>query len=171
MRQAPDLRRQSQSMETEMSRPRPSVDDLRRFFSYIPETGCLISSAPFVSRRKLKKYFSWRVEGKYLQEHTIIWAVVTGAYPEHTVDHKDRDGFNNRWLNLREATQAQQQVNRRSFSKSGLRGVYPCRGRWEAQVRFDKKTKSLGVFDTAEEAASVVQKAREDRWAEFAKAA
>ena len=154
-----------------MSRPRPSVEELRRLFSYDPETGRLTSTAPFVSRRRLDRYFSWRVEGKYIQEHTIVWAIMTGSYPEHTVDHKDRDGFNNKWLNLRGATQAQQQVNRRSFSGSGLRGVYPSRrGRWEAQVRFDKKTYHLGTFDTVEEAAAVVQEAREKRWGEFASA-
>jgi len=110
------------------------------------------------------------MEGKLLQEHIIIWAVVTGAYPEQSIDHKDRDGFNNRWLNLRQASQPQQQANRQLFknNKTGHRGVYMNHGRFRGMIRFDKKTYHLGSFDTAEAAAAVVQKAREDRWGQFA---
>lgn len=143
-------------------------------FSYDPLTGDLTPLVASTWRGKNKGYFTWWVGGRSFFAHTLIWAIVTGEFPPETVDHKDLDGFNNRWENLRSASQAQQQANRRLFknNKSGYRGVYEARnGRWEAQIRFDKKTRSLGTYDTPEAAAQVVQKAREAQWGEFARVA
>lgn len=39
--------------------------------------------------------------------HRIIWAVVTGAWPTNEIDHRDTDGKNNKFTNLREATRSQ----------------------------------------------------------------
>lgn len=157
-----------------MHRPRPSVDDLRRLFLYDADTGQLSrpdgTDPTNINKRNYRRISIW---GYVLYVHTIAWAIMTGEYPAETIDHKDLDTLNNRWFNLRPASQAQQQVNRKLFknNKSGFRGVYERRGRFCAMIRFDKKTFHLGTFGTAEEAAEVVQKAREARWGEFARAA
>ena len=56
---------------------------------------------------------------------------------------------------LRNATNKQQKEHLRGAyrnSVSGIRGVYPYRGRWRAQVGHNGKYILVGTFDTAEEA-------------------
>jgi hypothetical protein len=89
-----------------------------------------------------------------------IWAVfyMTGRWPEDEVDHKDLDRSNDRWSNLREATDAQNHMNRRvqRNNHSGLKGVgrQTRGGRWTARVTVDGQTTWLGTFDTPEEASA-----------------
>jgi len=153
---------------------RPSIELLRSLFRYDDFTGILVDCLGVeVGYTDKRNYRVVKIDGRKLYAHTVIWAIKTGQYPKCTLDHKDLNGLNNRWLNLREANQGQQQANRRLFknNKTGHRGVYMDHGRFRAMVRFDKKTYHLGSFDTAEQAAEVVQAAREKRWAEFARAA
>ena len=44
-------------------------------------------------------------------------------------------------------------------STSGYRGVKACGDRWSAEIKYDKKRRALGFFDTAEEAAFAYDKA------------
>lgn len=152
-----------------MPRPRPSVDELWKLFSYNPVTGefGVLGKGHLSIRRG---YLVVSIGGRQISAQTIIWAMMTGEYPKKTIDHEDLDQSNNRWINLREANQAQQQANRRLFknNKTGYRGVYMQCGKFRAQVRFDKKTHSLGTYDTPQEAAKVVQEIRETRWGKFA---
>lgn len=124
-----------------MSRARPSVDELWKLFSYDPVTGAfeVLGEGHLRTRRG---YLIVCIRGVQIAAATIIWAMMTGEYPKKTIDHEDLEPSNNRWINLREANQAQQQANRRLFknNKSGYRGVYlQPSGRWAAYVRFDKK--------------------------------
>jgi hypothetical protein len=154
-----------------MRKNEPDIGRLRATFLYCPLSGNLSyysgELAGFIDKRG---YRVVKFEGRQIFAHNIAWALMTGAFPKGTVDHRDLDGANNRWGNLREASEAQQQVNRRLFknNKTGFRGVYMDHGRFRAMVRIDGKTIHLGSFGTAAEAAAVVQKAREDRWGEFA---
>lgn len=154
---------------------KPTVEELRRAFSYDRQSGFLIGrSGRIVGFMSRDGYLHVKFGGRPYSSHLLIWAIVTGAYPLGTVDHRNLNRADNRWENLREATEAQQQVNRSLFknNKSGYRGVYRTKGgKWCAQIRFDKKTRSLGVYDSAEEASAIVQQARETRWGEFAVAA
>jgi hypothetical protein len=72
------------------------------------------------------------------------------------VDHRDGDGLNNRRKNLRPATKAQNGQNRpqNKNNTSGFKGVswHAQRGRWRAQIMVAGRKKSLGLFDTPEDA-------------------
>ena len=91
--------------------------------------------------------------GRKYKAHRLAWLYMTGVWPSEQIDHIDGDRANNAFSNLREATNAQNQHNRRCVgSASGFKGVYPNSSRagsWVAQ--FNKK--HLGVFETAQEAA------------------
>lgn len=71
---------------------------------------------------------------KYLA-HRLAWLYVYGAWPAKGLDHKDGDASNNRILNLREATPAQQQHNlHRPKGRNPYVGVYQTQGKWAARI-------------------------------------
>jgi hypothetical protein len=82
------------------------------------------------------------------------------------IDHRDHDGTNNRRENLRPCSKRQNNGNsRHRVSTSGFRGVHKHHSeRWVVNVA----GKTLGVFDTPEEAARVRDAAAIERWGEFA---
>ena len=86
-------------------------------------------------------------------------------------DHIDGDGLNNRRSNLRVATRAQNNINRRirSTNRSGIKGVSLDRrsGKWVAQIGLNGKNFRLGKFDTKEEAADAYAKASAEMHKEF----
>jgi len=47
----------------------------------------------------------------------ICWLCMTGDWPEHTIDHIDKDGTNNKWENLRDVTQAENNKNKGPYKK------------------------------------------------------
>ena len=75
------------------------------------------------------------------------------------VDHINLDKLDNRRMNLRIVTKAQNQQNRASFlgSSSKFRGVtfHKGTGEWQAQIRKDGVIKYLGLYVTQEEAALI----------------
>lgn len=81
-------------------------------------------------------------------------------------DHINHNTLDNRRINLRVVTQAQNNQNKagayRSNNSSGVRGVTwkKSHQKWEAQVMVNKKQNYLGLFDILEEAAQAVANAR-----------
>ena len=84
-------------------------------------------------------YIRVMVDGKRYFVHRLIWVMCRGPIPDGMhIDHIDHDPTNNRIENLRLATTAENQRNRRGAqadSKSGIRGVSPQKGGWQARVR------------------------------------
>jgi hypothetical protein len=95
---------------------------------------------------------------KYLA-HRLAWFYVHGVWPAAQIDHIDGDPTNNRFSNLREATNAQNQQNLRN--PKGLNpyvGVHYAREhkRWAARIN----GKHIGYAATAEDARVVYLKAK-----------
>lgn len=91
------------------------------------------------------------VGGRVHAAARLAWLYVTGEWPEHEIDHEDRNPSNNRWLNLRPATRKQNNENRRPFmSFTGMSGVYWHNqfGKWAARIGHNKRIISLGCHDT-----------------------
>lgn len=102
-------------------------------------------------------YMVVRVDGVLYYAHRLAWLYVTGAWPEHILDHFDGDRMNNRFANLREATwevNAQNLRGPKKNSKSGLLGVCWSKNdkRWIAQIYRHGEGRVLGYFKSAEEA-------------------
>lgn len=87
-------------------------------------------------------------------------------------DHLDGDGLNNRRANLREATSNQNMHNRRlnKDNLSGFKGVswHKRDGFWQAGIRADGRSKNLGYYATAEEAARAYDAAARELHGDFA---
>ena len=70
-------------------------------------------------------------------------------------DHRNGNGLDNRWVNLRVCTGPQNVCNRKisKNNTSGFKGVSETKGgRFMAAIAFQQKTYYLGTFDTPEEA-------------------
>jgi hypothetical protein len=90
--------------------------------------------------------------------------------PPEDVDHRNRDGLDNRRENLRKATAQQNMMN--SLSRGGssrFKGASWSRGQWRASIRLNYKTVHLGRFNTEEDAARAYDEAARRLHGEFAR--
>jgi len=136
---------------------------------YAPDTGAwtwLVRSngrvpagSPAVSRGV--RYIAIKIDGRSHPAHRLAVLYMTGAWPDEEVVHRDGDGFNNRWDNIRPATRSQNCANRKLFKNntSGYRGVIRHEGRWAAQIRVNGKNRRIGVFDDLATAAKAYEAA------------
>lgn len=108
--------------------------------------------------------------GKTIYLHRLIMGDPAGV----TIDHRDGDGLDNRRKNLRPATRGQNNANRAAYNVTGYRGVTKVGERFLASISFGRvpgrgKSRHLGRFDTAEEAALAYDAAALERFGEFAR--
>jgi len=97
--------------------------------------------------------------------HRVIMAADDGV----KVDHRDRDGLNNRRSNLRIATLSQNNANSfRPANRAGFRGVVAVGKKWRAQIRRDGARVYLGLYETPEDAARTYDRAAREAHGEFA---
>lgn len=140
---------------------------LKQVYLYEPETGRFLrlqEANSFGGKAKVgtvagsssgERYLRIGIDGKVYRAHRLAWFYVTGEWPEHGVDHIDMNPVNNRWANLRAATQSQNAVNtsRRRDNTSGFKGVKrTVSGGWQAVLHVNGKKLSLGTFKTPQEA-------------------
>jgi hypothetical protein len=101
-------------------------------------------------------YVSIRINGKLYKAHRLAWLHHYGTWPTNLIDHINGNTTDNRIVNLREATHSQNLSNVPAWgtNTSGFKGVSWCRkrGRWKAQIRFQNKRKTIGLFETKQEA-------------------
>lgn len=138
-------------------------DAIKRLFSYDPETGHFTrltgrSAGRIAQSLSTKGYVRIRIGGRWYRAHRLAWLYMTGEWPLRQVDHRNYDRSDNRWRNLREATNAQNHINSKKLttSKSGFRGVHRHRAsaKFSARIKVNGKQRHLGCFDTATEAAA-----------------
>jgi hypothetical protein len=93
----------------------------------------------------------WRISlmNQLFQSHRVAFAIAHGRWPTKGIDHIDGCPGNNRLSNLREATNAENQQNRRMGRKSGYPGVcwVESMKKWKAQITQNRKLYHLGYFD------------------------
>lgn len=135
----------------------PSPEHVKSRLSYDPNSGELTWKTNRQKNRIGKKtgaisqgYLNILVLGRLHRAHRLAWCIMTGAWPEHEIDHINLDRSDNRWDNLRPADKRQnaQNTRLRSNNTSGFKGVSWDRDRrkWRADIKLAKRRKHLGLF-------------------------
>lgn len=120
-----------------------------------------------------KGYFQICVDGKLHLTHRLAWLYMTGEWPKGKLDHVNCDPTDNRFSNLRLATDRQNAGNRKinKNNKSGIKGVHwhKYNRKWVAKIGINGKRKTLGNFDRKEDAAKAYRKAAKEYFGDFAR--
>lgn len=150
---------------------------LLQILVYDPESGELRWRVPKTMGRRraesCKEYRYINIDGEKYRAHQVIWMMQTGEWPSQ-IDHKNTIKSDNKWANLRIATQSQNQFNChvRKHSTVGIKGVsFEKRsGNWYARIRHNGKQRNLGTYSTIEEAKELYDLAASMIAGEFARA-
>jgi hypothetical protein len=115
--------------------------------------------------RAVNTWYATRGAGKYqvLMHREVLKTAAAD------IDHRDRNGLNNRRRNLRAAEHFENCHNRPGLGNvSGFKGVFPNRNGWMARIMVRKRLIYLGTFNTPAEAAHVYNNAAKRLVGEFA---
>lgn len=147
----------------------PSREDLFRHLRYDHDTGLLwwkqkglgrsinrpAGTKSYQHRDGSPRAITITLEYENYSAHRLIWRMVTGDDPaELSVDHINRNPFDNRWSNLRLADHSLQNRNKRAHGVSAYKGVCYCKAakKWQAVAYVEGKAVFLGRFEKEEEA-------------------
>jgi hypothetical protein len=154
-----------------------TLERLRALLSYDPDTGLFQWIAPTSNRvckgaiagvkDKSTGYVRIRLDDTLYHAHRLAWLYMTGEWPTDQIDHISRVKTDNRWSNLRQATQAENKRNlpvMRS-NTSGVPGVtwFKRDQCWRAQIHYQGRGIALGYFSNFDDAVAA-RKAAEARY-------
>ena len=158
-----------------------TYERVREVFAYDPETATVTWLVATSNRVKVGDragslnnggdgYRRICIDGRGYLEHRLIWRWMTGSWPAAQIDHINGDRSDNRWANLREATNAQNLANRgaNKNNTSGFKGVSRFRQRWQASITKDGR-QIHSVYDTPEAAHAAYVAAANELHGEFAR--
>lgn len=151
-----------------------TLERLKRIVSYNPETGLFhrMDDGTVCGYINAFGYRCLNVAGRPYRAHRLAWFYMTGVMPTVYIDHINGEKADNRFYNLRLATNSQNQANRGASrrSKSGIKGVHyqEARGKWIASIWVNGKCNQLGRFDTKEQASAAYQTASNNAFGEYA---
>ena len=158
-----------------------TAEEARQLFSYNPDTGDLTWRVSRGARARAGNAVGWKNGEGYLRTsvnrkryltHRLAWLIHYGSWPRDFIDHINGDRSDNRLVNLREASRAENGRNRGANrnNTSGYKGVswHKANRRWVAQVYSEAGNRHLGCFNTPEEAHAAYCAAAVELYGEFA---
>lgn len=169
------------------AKPLPPLELLNKLFDYKSDLGVITYKVSVSKKIKAgqkagtiteKGYLAIRItidkKSYVFKAHRLIWYIVTGADPgKFQIDHIDGNRLNNKFLNLRLATPAQNGWNRCASqqSKSKIKGAQwnkrnQC---WGAVIKTNGQQIWLGSFPTPELAHMAYCKAAAELHGDFAR--
>lgn len=111
---------------------------------------------------------------RFVQSHTLVvmHRIIVNAPIDKKVDHKNHNTLDDRLINLRICTIAQNNFNRKPQigASSQFKGVYWCKNikKWRARIKINYKLISLGCFDNEAKAAFAYDTKAKQLFGEFA---
>jgi hypothetical protein len=158
-----------------------SQAQLKEVLEYNPDTGLFTRIKSIgSSNRKVgnvagyKKdvgYITIKINRKLYKAHRLAYLYMTGKFPENSIDHINHIKHDNRWINLRDATNSQNHANqvKPKNNTSGYKGV--CWNKqdkkWRAKIEYMYKDIHIGYYTTAEEASEAYKKKATELNGEF----
>ena len=109
-----------------------------------------------------RSYSVW-FDGKNQRAHRVAWYLMTGEWPDDTIDHINGNAKDNRWCNLRVVTQQTNNRNilkPRAHNKLGVQGVRPKGNGFIARITVNGRECYLGFFKSIELASKAYQEAK-----------
>ena len=146
-------------MNTELTAER-----LKEVLNYEPDTGVFTwlhktgsKSSGSVAGTPHKNGYCIRImiDRKCYRAHRLAWLYMTGEWPSLEIDHKNTDGQDNRWVNLRHSDRYLNMQNQRtahSNNKNGLLGVSKQGRKYRARITHNDNNTSLGMHNSPEDA-------------------
>lgn len=150
-----------------------TLERLKEVVSYDPETGIfhrlmrgedkLRHPIPY-KRSPSYPYVVIAIDGVLYRAHRLAVLYMTGVMPEHEVDHDNGIEDDNRWINLKPCTEAENMQNKKKYrnNSSGYTGVsyHKVNKNWIARIFKNGKCIRLGSFSSPELAAEAYAKAK-----------
>lgn len=103
------------------------------------------------SASKANGYRQVEILGVSYLEHRLVWLYVTGVWPKDQLDHINKSRSDNRFSNLRQVDNSENQKNTklRSSNTTGIMGVHvrTDNHKWTARINHNKKRYVLGCFN------------------------
>lgn len=157
----------------------PTPDQLNAIFEYDGDSGnliwkvrkCRIHPGTIADSLDNKGYRTVMISGRNYKVHRIIWAMKIGVWPTNQIDHRDTNKSNNRWDNIRPATNQQNHGNRgkNKNNTSGFKDVVKHNGLWAARITVNDKQIWLGRFEKPEHAYEAVKQGHAHYFGEFSR--
>lgn len=155
-----------------------TAERLRELLDYDPETGAFrwkmsnnnIKIGTIAGTSNCDGYVQISIFRKFYLAHRLAWLYMNSEWPPHEIDHRNSKRNDNRWINLRSATRAQNAVHITSKVRALPLGVYQEKktGRFYVQLRLPGKCLCLGTFGSPEEASAArieaIRKFRDPEW-------
>ena len=117
-------------------------------------------------------YICIKINRKTYKAHRLAYLYMTGNFPKNSIDHINHIKDDNRWANLRDATNSQNQSNKAKpkNNTSGYKGVTWNKRdeNWRAKINCMNKTIHIGCYTTPQEASEAYKKKAIELSGEFA---
>jgi hypothetical protein len=136
-----------------------TAERVRAVFRYDETTGLLwsrrMNRVRPIGSIEQDGYLRTAIDGTSVYVHGVVWLYVTGLHPIRMIDHIDGVKTNNRFSNLREADQYENQHNRWKPANvpnrtSRFIGVSQDKGKpgWRVKIQVRGMKMNLGTFAT-----------------------
>lgn len=148
-----------------------SREEVAALLRYDPQTGLFThkvnghmrKAGHATGRLDAKGYVRIRVLGYEFKAHRLAWLLTYGTWPLAEIDHINGCPSDNRIINLRDVSVAENGWNRvkpMKNNKTGILGVCKLNGRFVAQIGVHGKRVRIGAYDTADAAAAAYAAAK-----------
>lgn len=156
------------------------IPDLRDILEYSPRTGTWTWRVGMGMRAKKgtvagsktdQGYLRIKIRGRPYLAHRLAWEYVTGTAPIEQIDHKNGDRADNRWANLRIATQSQNAANSSRQARTATpKGVQRRpNGKYAVRVGASGRLHYVGTFTCIDAAVAAYESAARKYHGDFAR--
>jgi hypothetical protein len=143
--------------------------ELKQYLHYDPQTGIWKwrkgrragkRAGGLTNNSRGHRYWNIGFGGRRYTASHLAYFYMIGEWPVEEMDHINRIAADDRWENLRSVTRSENEWNKEKYrnNKSGAKGIYLQHGKWVARIRRNGIRRTIGNFETVQEAATAYQK-------------